>query len=346
MRVRLIAGGLFALISLMAVVEVASADAVVFIYHRFGEERHPSTNVRLEQFEAHLDYLDRNGFSVWPLERIVANLHEGRELPDRTAAITIDDAFLSVYTHAFPRLKARGWPFTVFVATQPVDQKLAGFMSWEQMREMGEHGARYGNHGVTHDYLVRRRDGESEDAWRTRMRWEIDTAQQRLREELGVDAHLFAYPYGEFDEALADIVAAAGYVALGQQSGPIGRHADRRALPRFPMAEAYAPLEQFASKANSLALPVMKAMPWNPIVGEGNPPRLRLQLAKSVPRVKEMTCYVTGQEQARVTWLDAQMQRLEVVAQAPLQRGRSRYNCTVPGPDGRFYWYSHPWLFD
>lgn len=336
--------GLVALSGLVLLAESVSADAVVFLYHRFGEDRHASTNVRLEQFEAHLDYLDRKGFAIWPLDRVVAHHREGRDIPDRTVVITVDDAYLSVYTEAFPRLKARGWPFTVFVSTQAVDQRLAGFMTWEQMREMGEHGVSYGNHGVTHDYLVRRKTGETDSQWRERMQWELDRAQQRLSEELGVEEKLFAYPYGEYDEPLANLVRDSGYVAFGQHSGAVGRYADPRALPRFPMAEAFAPIEQFANKADSLALPVRQATPWNPIIANENPPRLELQLEKRLPRAKEMRCYVTGQEPAELQWLDTAYTRIAVRARAALAQGRSRYNCTVPGPQGRFYWYSHLWL--
>lgn len=336
--------GLLVWSGLAAYAPPARADGVSFLYHRFGEDRYPSTSVRLEQFDAHLEYLETNGFAVWPLERIVAYQREGRAIPDRTVAITVDDAYLSVYSQAYPRLRSRGWPFTVFVATQPVDQGLDGFMSWEQMREMGRHGVSFGNHGVTHDHLVRRRAGESDAAWRQRMRWELDYAQQRLREELGVENRLFAYPYGEYDAALADLVAAAGYVGFGQQSGPIGAFADPRALPRFPMAEEFAPLLQFAGKANSLALPVKSAEPWDTVVREDNPPRLELTLADGLKRVGEMRCYVTGQGVAEVEWRNADLTKVTVRAGNALGTGRSRYNCTIPGPDGRFYWYSHPWL--
>ena len=37
---------------------VFAADyATVLMYHRFGEDKYPSTNIRIAQFEAHLDML-------------------------------------------------------------------------------------------------------------------------------------------------------------------------------------------------------------------------------------------------------------------------------------------------
>lgn len=322
----------------------AFADATILLYHRFGEDRYPSTSVRIDQFEAHLDYLATQQYQVWPLERIVESLKQGRMPPDKTVAITVDDAYLSVYQHAFPRLKALGWPFTVFVSTEPVDQKLNDFMSWEQIREMARNGARFANHGVTHRHLLERLPEEGQSKWRKRMHWEIDRAQQRLEEELGVTDRLFAYPFGEFDQALAEIVVEKGFVGFGQQSGPVGVGADFRALPRFPMSETYATLSEFRQKVQTLAMPLLSVKPWDPLIQERNPPRLELVFAQPLNRASEVRCYVTGQGLAEIEWLDARFKALAVRAKEPLAAGRSRYNCTIPAEGGRYYWYSHPWL--
>ncbi|GAB4355435.1 MAG: polysaccharide deacetylase family protein [Gammaproteobacteria bacterium] len=323
---------------------MAFADAVVFMYHRFGEDRYPSTSVRIDQFEAHLGHLKMHNYQVWPLERIVQYRKARRAIPDKVVAITIDDAYLSVYESAYPRLKALGWPFTVFVSTEPVDRRLKGFMNWDQMREMARNGARFANHGVTHSHLLKRLPGEDEAAWRARMRWELEEAQRRLEAELDVTERLFAYPYGEYDEALAALVRERDFVGFGQQSGPIGPRADLRALPRFPMAEPYADLAGFRQKLHTLEMPVLRAEPWDPLRRQRDRPRLELTLSSSLKRADEVRCYVSGQGLAEVAWLDESKTRLRVEARERLPLGRSRYNCTVPGPEGRYYWYSHPWL--
>ena len=114
----------------------AGDGGVVLMYHRFGESDLPSTNIRLEQFEAHLAELQSGGYTVMPLDDMVRAWRAGTPLPDRAVAITIDDAFRSIYTHAWPRLRAAGFPFTVFVATDPVDQRNPNYMTWDQLREL------------------------------------------------------------------------------------------------------------------------------------------------------------------------------------------------------------------
>ena len=128
----------------------AGEGATVLIYHRFGERGLPSTNIRLEQFEAHLAEIATGAYNVLPLTDIVTAFEADTPLPERTLAITIDDAFLSVYTEAWPRLRDAGLPFALFVATGPIDNQTAGYMSWDHLREMVAGGVTIGQHTVSH----------------------------------------------------------------------------------------------------------------------------------------------------------------------------------------------------
>ena len=110
----------------------------------------------------HLEYLDDAGFDIVPLSDLVKLLRAGEPLPDKTAAITFDDGYISIYETAWPMLKEKGWPFTVFINTEPHDQGRSLFMSWEQLREIRSGGTTIANHGVTHPYLLRRQPGQDE----------------------------------------------------------------------------------------------------------------------------------------------------------------------------------------
>ncbi|MBT3306791.1 MAG: polysaccharide deacetylase family protein, partial [Alphaproteobacteria bacterium] len=110
----------------MAQASAEGTNAVVIMYHRFGESRYPTTNVTIKQLEAHIEELKTGDYTVLPLPDIIKAMQGGQPLPARTIAISIDDAYLSVFTEAWPRLKAAGFPFTVFVATDPVDQNTSG----------------------------------------------------------------------------------------------------------------------------------------------------------------------------------------------------------------------------
>ncbi len=332
----------------------SQGSAVVFIYHRFGEDRYPSTSVRLEQFEEHLDYLEDHDYTVWPVERVIQELRSGGQIPERTVSITVDDAYASVYDEAYPRLKERGWPLTVFVATEPVDSGRGAYMSWQQMREMQASGlVSFSNHSRSHDHLARR-DAEAETpaSWAQRVIEDIDQAQQRLQDELGegvnTDPKLFAYPYGEYSASLAEILTEKGYIAFGQHSGALGPTSDIRSLPRFPINEQYAERDKFTRRARSLPLPVLRLDPFQPILQSGaNPPRMVVQLADDEHIATDrLACYASGQGAAQVAWLDEGHTRFAVEAQEAFGKGRARYNCTAPHTEqtGRFFWLSKQWL--
>ena len=319
-----------------------STTAVVFMYHRFGEDKFPSTNIRIEQFEEQLDFFSSGGFNVLPLDDIVDALESGKDLPEKTIAITIDDAYLSVYEIAYPRLNKNNFPFTVFVAPNTVDDGIPAYMNWQQIREMHANGVTFANHSSNHDYLVRLRDGESQSEWAQRIKSDLENAQQRLQQELGEAPLLFAYPYGEFNPDLLDIVKDLGYIAFGQHSGAIGPLSNRQALPRFPVAEPFADMAAFKTKALSLAMPVILQEPVDPQTSEPNP-LLTVTLAPVEGDPNRLTCYF-GAERMKIQWLVPD-EKFSIQSEKSLPPGRSRYNCTLPHDSGgRFYWFSHQWI--
>jgi peptidoglycan/xylan/chitin deacetylase (PgdA/CDA1 family) len=323
---------------------IAADSAVVLMYHRFGEDRYPSTSIRADQFEAQLKHLRDNNFTVVPLTDVIATLNEGQPLPPRAVAITIDDAYRSVYEVGYPRLREYGYPFTVFVATDPVDQGLPAYMSWDQMRAMQEGGASFANHGASHDSLIARQAGESDNAWLARVRADVDKGWQRVSAELEPIPGVFAYPYGEYDTVVANMLRKAGYISFGQQSGAVGSHSDTRALPRFPMAESFAGMDQFRTKVASLPMPVLAVTPWDPVVTTRQP-RIEVTLgdANNEARLAELACFVSGQGRVEVQWLETG-RRFAVGPDKPVGTGRQRVNCTAPRSDGRYLWFSHAWI--
>ena len=96
--------------------------AVVLQYHHVSDETPASTSTSPERFAMHLEYLSEAGFDIVPLHDLVDALRAGQPLPDKAAAITFDDGYISIYDTAWPMLKAKGWTFTVFVNTEPHDQ--------------------------------------------------------------------------------------------------------------------------------------------------------------------------------------------------------------------------------
>ncbi len=326
--------------------------AVILQYHHVSDSTPTITSISPTLFEKHLNIIEKNNFQVWSLPKIVQFLKRQKDLPNNVVAITFDDAFLNIYDNAFPKLQARNWPFTLFVSTQPIDEKNRSYMSWDQLREMTSHGGTIANHTHSHVHLVRQRIDETLDAWRDRTRWEISHAEKRLSAELGERPKYLAYPYGEFTAEIETIVKEMGYVGFGQQSGAVGLQSPLASLPRFPMNNNYGALNVFRDKLRSLPLPIKKAEPDFRIFGnhaafeEG----LTLFFHPQQAQWQQLACYFSGKGKvvSQLVSNDPKGVRVRIPELPELPTGRSRLNCTVPSSlpelSGRFHWYSQFWM--
>ncbi|MFB6259676.1 MAG: polysaccharide deacetylase family protein, partial [Thiohalorhabdaceae bacterium] len=324
----------------------AGDHAVILEYHHVGTDTPPSTSVTPETFEAHLSYLAEHDFNVWPLQRILTRLKAGESLPERTVALTFDDAYESVYTEVYPRLAERGWPFTVFVSTNYIDKGYGSHMDWDQLRELADNGADIGNHSRSHPHMARARPGESRSAWLDRVRSEIRQAQKRLAAETEDPVRVFAYPFGEFSAPVKEVVADLGYFGVGQHSGAVGRKSDLTAAPRFPLAGSV-DMADFATKVRSRALPAEVLAPEDGVLdADAAKPTLRLRIPDGPYRLDSLACYASGQGRIEVEWRDREAGRVAVRTDEALTPGRTKYNCTAPSSEtnGVFYWYSFLWM--
>ena len=73
------------------------------MYHRFEENKYPSTNIRIKDFKVHLDLINEGGFSFVNPNKFDAEL---KNKTKRKVLLTIDDGFSSFYKNAWPILKS------------------------------------------------------------------------------------------------------------------------------------------------------------------------------------------------------------------------------------------------
>lgn len=312
----------------------AVTSAVVLMYHRFGEDEYASTSVTMEQFEAHVAELTSGKYTVMPLSRIVSALKAGTLLPERTVALTIDDAYASVYDRAWPILQRAEIPFTLFVATDPVDQGSSDFMTWDQILELKDSGlVEIGSQAVTHPHMPLKSDA--------RNREELTLSANRLQEMTGIRPTLFAYPYGEASRDIMTLTQEQGYsAAFGQHSGVTNSTSDMFYLPRFPINVNYGGVERFTRLVNALPLPVSGLTPSNPTLpteGSGNPPAFGFTVEGVSENLTDLKCYHSDASQ--ISDFQQLGNRFEVRFDGAFAPGRTRINCTMLGHSGRWRWF-------
>ena len=311
-----------------------------FSYHRFGEEKYPSTNIDPELFEKHLQFLDENDYTVLTLGKAMNRLKSRDKLPEKTVVLTVDDGYKSFKTAAVPLLEKYDFSATIFLCTQYVGK--SGYLTWDDIRDLQDNGYEFGNHSHSHDHFLNYSDTRTREEFRE----DLAQAEQHFKRELGDKPDLYCYPYGEYNPDMQDILRENGYkAATAQKSGVIYSGSNEYALPRFPMNTAYGKITKFRSKARMKALPVAKEKPENTEIKKTNPPQLTLHVDADKINMRNIQCFVNGTKNCSISKHDDSGDVLTVKSTEKLQTRRTLYTITAPSDSGsNWYWYSHLWV--
>ena len=334
------------LLALVAGPGWAASGGVVLLYHHVSEDTPASTSISPEDFRGHLEYLRDNDFQVVGLDVMVDALRNGEELPDRAVAITFDDGYLSIYETAFPMLRSFGFPFTLFLSTGPIDQQLRDYMSWEQIGEMSAAGVLIANHMVDHPHMLDRREGENDAQWIERQREELLRAEQIIEQRTGQSHRYLAYPYGEYDVAVKELLRELDFVGFAQNSGAVGPGSDFQALPRYPLAGSFADLESARVKFATLPFHFRLLEPESPATRLTSPTVTLQFLPAEVGDydLASLGCFARSQPIPMV-WIDREAGIVRLEPELEFSGRRWRYLCTAPDTASRrFHWMSIQWI--
>ena len=200
------------------------ADAHLFVFHRFGDDRHPATDTSITVLKAEFDYLKTHGYEVIPLSRLAKALKAGEPINDRWVVLTIDDSYKSFYENGLPVFKEYGYPFTLFVYVEATDKGYRDFMNWDQVREAAKYGE-IGLHGYGHRHETQLTDADLQEDTRRGL---LSFAKQ-----LRTVPRYYAYPYGEYDAEVKNVISGYGFeLILNQNSGAVNARSDRMDLDR------------------------------------------------------------------------------------------------------------------
>ncbi|MDG1438931.1 MAG: polysaccharide deacetylase family protein, partial [Emcibacteraceae bacterium] len=212
----------------------------------------------------------------------------------------------------------------------------ASSMTWDQIRELEKEPlVDIGHHGHAHAHMT---DLSLDFALN-----DLDTADQIFVKELGYIPEIFAYPYGEYSTKLIDAIAPRNYSAVfGQYSSAASSSHNMMALPRFAFNENYSSLSRFKLIINSRALPVRDILPTSQEITI-NPPAIGFTVDDEINGLSSLGCFPSHMNEAATVTLLGE-NRIEIRFDEPFPVGRSRLNCTMPGPDNRWYWFGLPFF--
>ena len=297
------------------------------MYHRFDENKYPSTNIQLIDFIAQIKMIEKMNLGfVDPdnFNEILTN-QKGK----RKVLITIDDAFLSFYKNAWPILKEKKIPFILFVSTKEIGNK--GYMNWAQIKEVAEEELSHiGNHSHSHGYLV----DEKIDFIKS----DILKSISQFEKVLGKNSTFFSYPFGEYSSEFINLIQELNFkYAFGQHSGVIDETKNFFALPRFPINEKYGKLKRFKTLLKTLPLKYKSILPAQRyIYAANNPPKVEIEFFEDI-RLKSINCFSNEENK----WRSSQIKKvgtnkLEIILEGKFTTERGRINCSLK-EDGGFY---------
>jgi peptidoglycan/xylan/chitin deacetylase (PgdA/CDA1 family) len=194
------------------------AAPLVLCYHAVSPDWPADLSVTPEDLRSQLEHLVRRGYRGVTFAEVATGNNASKAV-----AVTFDDGYRSVYDLAFPILEDLGLPGTVFVPAAHVGQshpmswpgieRWVGTpyegeldcMSWDQLRELADHGWEVGSHTLSHPRLP-----ELDDATLQR---ELTESREICADQMGKPCGTLAYPYGADDERVRVATRDAGYEA-------------------------------------------------------------------------------------------------------------------------------------
>lgn len=189
-----------------------NVEVIVLGYHRFGSCPKDTLAIQPKVFREQMQFLKDEGITVISMRDFLAWRRGEREIPPKSALITIDDGYMSSYNVAWPILREFGYPVTLYLYTKYVN--IGGkSLSWKQLQEMRDAGMEFGSHSVSHDNMSRPRTlgGCDYQSWLSN---ELEESKKVLEYHLGVPITTFAYPYGSHDINIVQAGLRKGYEAM------------------------------------------------------------------------------------------------------------------------------------
>jgi peptidoglycan/xylan/chitin deacetylase (PgdA/CDA1 family) len=162
-------------------------------------------SVRPDLFRQQAEWLASGQVQVVPLDEI-----EQAPPESDAVALTFDDGFDNFASVAWPELRERQLPATLFLVADYVgrtnewiDRKRSGIprlplLGWDELGRLAAEGVSLGSHSRTHPDL-RRLDA-------IRLEDEVAGSFERIHRETGVRPQTFAYPFGRHDPDVADAI--------------------------------------------------------------------------------------------------------------------------------------------
>lgn len=234
----------------------APVKLTILCFHEItaaGKALVPGYAVSPEQFAQQMAWLKEKGYHFVSLDDVLADAAGRKPLVDHAVLLSFDDGYRSVYTNAFPILKAYHAPAVVALVGSWLENTTGtvdfdgraiprvDLMSWNELRDMQRSGlVEIANHthsmhrgilanpqqnmepaAVARQWLAAEGKYESQAAYQRRVRADLKLNSDLIKAHLGKQPRVIVWPYGRYNIETRTIAAKLGMpVGLTLDDGP------------------------------------------------------------------------------------------------------------------------------
>jgi peptidoglycan/xylan/chitin deacetylase (PgdA/CDA1 family) len=226
------------------IVRTATTTIPILLYHKIDtpeslllpNDYRPRRrySVQVNVFEEQMKFVQEQGYTPLTMKELIAD-EQNNTLPEKPIAITFDDGWKSQYDNALPILVKYHMPATFYIYTGVTGSPL--YMSLDDLHSLINLGMEIGDHSRSHPRLTRIDP--------SRLNGELVQSKHFLEKNLQIPVSDFAYPYGDYNNAIIEAVKNAGYTSARTSNKNI--HNDFKDL--FQLNTLYVPDDLEALKS-------------------------------------------------------------------------------------------------
>jgi peptidoglycan/xylan/chitin deacetylase (PgdA/CDA1 family) len=270
-----------------------TAQVIVLCYHRLEGKAGGAYSIEPALFEKHMQELKDRNIAVISMQDFMAWRRGAKNIPPKSAIITIDDGYASGAEVGVPILKKFGYLATYFVYTNYLNSG-GKSLTWAQLGQLRDEGFEIGSHTVSHVDLRSKPKTSKFATYEEWLKDELERSKQILEEQLGIRVATVAYPAGGNSPKILEASRAAGYelgfttygqrVTHGAAPYSIGRYdvtaKDAQGHDGFTAAISFqGPVAASGPVVAQEAQAMMLTEPMNGAVTNNARPRIKANLA-------------------------------------------------------------------